>query len=165
MRYAFLFALPLLGCATPAPGPSATVAATHEVVTSRAYLHSHNLGADGIAIDGHSPVSYFDGKVERGSPHFAVEHDGVTYWLADADQVARWRREPERYVPAFGGWCAFGMSVSDKFPIDPHDYRIVRGRLLLFLRNAGIDAGELWGRGDEQQLLDRAEAHWQKVHG
>ncbi|MEZ6036582.1 MAG: YHS domain-containing (seleno)protein [Planctomycetota bacterium] len=165
MKYLLLLALPLLGCATPAPLCTATVQAMQAPTPSRAYLHSHNLGADGVAIDGHSPVSYFDGKVERGAPGFAVEHDGVTYWLTGADQVARFRREPGRYVPAFGGWCAFGMSVEDKFPIDPHNYRIVRGRLLLFLRNPGIDASELWGQGDEQQLLDRAEAHWQKVHG
>lgn len=160
-----LLTLPLAGCAVPAPVAQATIPTTVAAVQSRAYLHSHNLAADGVAISGFSPVSYFDGKVERGSARFAVEHDGITYHLTSADQVTRWRRDPQRFAPAFGGWCAFGMAVSDKFPIDPYNYRIVDGRLLLFLRNSGIDASELWGQGDESQLLERAAAHWQKVHG
>ena len=132
---------------------------------SRAYLGSRNLPGHGVAIEGFSPVSYFDGRVERGSALFAVEHDDVTYHLTSADQVARFKREPDRYVPAFGGWCAFGMSVSDKFPVDPESYLIVGGRLFLFLRNPGVDARRLWREGDERSLLKKAEAHWRKVRG
>lgn len=132
---------------------------------SRAYLGSRNLPGHGVAIEGFSPVSYFDGQVRRGSALFAVEHEGVTYHLANADEVRRFKAKPGRYTPAFGGWCAFGMSVSDKFPIDPEAYLIVNDRLFLFLRNPGIDARALWQQGDERELLKKAEAHWRKVQG
>ena len=132
---------------------------------SRAYLHSYNLPGHGVAIEGYSPVSYFEGEAERGSALFAVEHDGVTYHLTGAAQVAKFRAEPGKYVPAFGGWCAFGMSVEDKFPVDPTCFSIVDGRLYLFLRNGGIDARELWRKGDEARLLQKAHAHWKSVQG
>lgn len=132
---------------------------------SRAYLRAHNLPAHGVAIEGFSPVSYFDGKVERGSAMFAITHAGITYHLTDAAQVAEFQRDPERYLPQFGGWCAFGMSVSDKFPIDPTAYKIVDDRLFLFLRNDGIDALDLWNKGKESELLTKARAHWRKVQG
>ncbi len=163
-----LFTLCLLGCTavtTPTEAEFAPLGPATPPATSRAYLNSHNLPAHGVAIEGFSPVSYFHGRVERGSALFAVEHDGVTYHLTDAKQVAEWQRNPGRYAPAFGGWCAFGMSVQDKFPIDPTNYKIVDGRLFLFLRNQGIDALELWQKGDERELLAKAEAHWRKVRG
>lgn len=132
---------------------------------SRAYLNSFNLPGHGVAIEGYSPVSYFSGRAERGDPLFAAVHDGVTYHLTSAEQVETFRKAPERFVPAFGGWCAFGMAVSDKFPVDPTCFLIVDGQLFLFLRNAGIDARELWNKGDEKELLKKSRAHWKKVQG
>ena len=132
---------------------------------SRAYLHSYNLPGHGVAIEGYSPVSYFDGRAERGSALFAVEHEGVTYHLTGSDQVAKFRRNPDKYVPAFGGWCAFGMSVEDKFPVDPTCYLVADGRLYLFLRNGKIDAREVWTRGEHGKLVAAAAKHWKKVRG
>lgn len=158
--------LAALGLAALAPLTSSTFSANPAAGrASRAYLHSYNLPGHGVAIDGYSPVSYFRGKAERGSALFAVDHDGVTYHLTDADQVAEFKRAPDRYAPAFGGWCAFGMAVSDKFPVDPTAFEIVGGRLLLFLRNDKIDARKLWQDGDGTDLLAKAEAHWRKVQG
>ena len=130
----------------------------------RAYLHSFNLPANGIAIEGYSPVAYFtEGKAVKGSPDFAVDHDGVTYHLASAEEQRRFRANPEKYVPAYGGWCAFGMSVQDKFPVDPENFKIVDGKLMLFLRNPKVDALSLWNKGNEDELRRKAEAHWAKV--
>ena len=136
-----------------------------EAGTSRAYLGSKNLPAHGVAIDGYSPVSYFEGSAERGSPLFAVEHEGVTYHLASAAQVKTFQKNPAKYAPAFGGWCAFGMAVEDKFPVDPEAFAILDGELMLFLRNEGVDALELWNGGKEAELLGKARKHWKKVQG
>ncbi|HRW51933.1 MAG TPA: YHS domain-containing (seleno)protein [Phycisphaerae bacterium] len=131
---------------------------------SRAYVGARNVPASGVALDGYSPVSYFTaGRAERGDPAFQAEHEGVTYYLTSAAQVEAFRKSPERYVPAFGGWCAFGMSVEDKFPVDPTSFRIVNDRLLLFLKNENVDAKALWDAGDAASLLPKAEAHWAKV--
>lgn len=157
----------LLGCtaATTIDTDTMTTPITAPPAQSRAYLHSYNLPGHGVAIEGFSPVSYFDGKVERGAALFAVEHNGITYYLTGEDQVSKFRRTPERFVPAYGGWCAFGMSVSDKFPIDPAAYKIVNDKLLLFLNNSGVNALDLWNQGEQRGLLEKADAHWRKVQG
>lgn len=134
--------------------------------TSRAYSGARNVQGDGIAIAGYSPVSYFTtGKPERGSTDFAVEHDGLTYLLTSAEQVATFKADPGKYVPQYGGWCAFGMSVQDKFPVDPTAFKIENGKLLLFLRNEQIDARQLWIDGNAAENTKKADAHWQKVSG
>ncbi len=133
---------------------------------SRAYLGGQNVGADGVAIAGYSPVSYFTkGYAEKGSPDFAVEHDGLTYLLTSAEQAEQFKAAPDKYAPAYGGWCAFGMAVSDKFPVDPTAFKIEDGKLLLFLTNEGVNAVDLWNDGDTKELTQKADAHWQKVQG
>ena len=133
---------------------------------SRAYLHSYNLPSSGVALEGYCPVAYFAvDKAIRGNPKYASSHNDVTYYFVSSNAKNAFDAKPDKFVPAFGGWCAFGMSVSDKFPVDPTQFRIVNGRLMVFLNNRNVNAAELWDDGDERELLKKAEAHWAKVSG
>ena len=105
------------------------------------------------------------GKPIKGDAAYASEHNGVTYHFASADAKSLLDANPEQYLPAFGGWLAFGMPVEDQFPIDPHSFKAVDGRLLLFLRNKDADARDLWNKGTEVGLLTKADSHWKKVSG
>jgi YHS domain-containing protein len=133
---------------------------------SKAYINGRNVPASGIGLDGYSPVSYFTaGGPEKGDPAFAVEHNGVTYHLTSAAQVEMFKANPAKYEPQCGGWCAFGMTVEDKFPVDPTKYRVIDDRLYLFLNNDQVNAHDLWGQGEQQELLGKAHAHWKTVSG
>ena len=78
---------------------TATVAAVHQPNVMQVGLH------------GYSPVSYFEGGPRYGSPEFAAEHDGVTSLLRSAQERKIFLADPDRYAPAYGGWCAFGKAV------------------------------------------------------
>jgi len=133
---------------------------------SKAYINGRNVPASGIGLDGFSPVSYFTAGIpQKGDPRFAVEHNGVTYYLTSASQVEIFTQDPSRYEPQCGGWCAFGMTVEDKFPIDPTKYRIIDDRLYLFLNNEEINAFDLWGQSDQRELLRKAHDQWSEVSG
>ena len=143
---------------------SATSRVDAAVHDSRAYLHSYNLPSSGVAIDGYCPVAYFAvNKPVKGKPQYASTYNEVTYHFVNADAKKSFDKEPEKYIPAYGGWCAFGMSVQDKFPIDPLNFEIVNGKLNLFLKNKHVDARTLWNKGNEKDLVRKAEAHWKKV--
>ncbi len=165
---AFLLPFPDVSHSQPRQqDPMAKDAMTTDVTgQSRAYLHNYNLPAQGVAIEGYSPVSYLEhGRADRGDPRFSVTHNGVTYYLASAKQVGIFKQNPKKYIPAFGGWCAFGMTVQDKFPVDPLNFKILNGRVFLFLSNKNVDALELWSKGNQAELLRKAQAHWSKVNG
>lgn len=131
---------------------------------SRAYDGARNIGADGVALAGYSPVSYIeDNRPERGSPDFAVENHGVTYLLASADQVKAFKANPDRFEPQCGGWCAFGMAIEDKFPVDPASFKVVDGKLYMFLKNSNVDALALWNKGTQTEEIAKANKHWKKV--
>ncbi len=133
---------------------------------SRAYLDRNNVPSSGIALEGYCPVAYFAvDKAVRGSKEFAADHKGITYHFVSADARDMFTKHPEKYVPAYGGWCAFGMAVKDKFPVDPTNFKIVDGTLLVFLKNSGVDALEIWNGKNEEKLLKKAAAHWKKVQG
>ena len=103
-------------------------------------------------LGGYSPVSYFEkGRAELGKPEHAVEHDNKLYHLASSEQAQAFRADPNRYLPAHGGVCAYGVTVGKTFPVDPTNFKIVAGRLLLFLKNDEVDARELWENEHGQQ--------------
>lgn len=138
------------------------------------YAELSRLGTDGVAIDGYSPVSYFtEGAARQGSPSFAVEHAGVTYWLADASQVAAFEANPDRFQPAHGGWCSLMLTGSGQMtPANPESFKIVDDRLLLFwsgeFDGMAIDGGKNWeskfdDATGETALLAKADKSWQKL--
>lgn len=138
-----------------------------------AFADDHTETSGGVAplttalgLAGYSPVSYFtDAGPHFGSPEFAAEHRGVTYFFADADEQNAFTADPERYAPAYGGWCAFGMAVDNYFPVDPTLYKIVDDRLFLFLQNDEANALELWNAKDEADLTQEADEFWASENG
>ena len=90
------------------------------------------LGGGGVAIHGYDPVAYFtEGKPRKGQREHAVERAGARWLFASAENKARFEKEPERYLPAYGGYCAYGVAQGYLVKIDPDAWRIVDGKLYL----------------------------------
>ena len=113
-----------------------------------------------VGLDGYSPVSYFENGPERGKEAFSTVHRNTTYYFTSAEQRGKFLASPEKYLPAFDGFCAFGHSIEKEFPVDPTSYKIANGRLFLFLKNAEVDALQLWNKGNQEELLAKAEKHF-----
>ncbi len=91
-----------------------------------------------IAIQGYSPVSYFSRNIaEKGSPEFAVEYDGKIYHLTSRQQTETFRENPEAYIPLFAEFCPYSLALGRKVSIDPTNFKIIGGKLLLFHNSAG----------------------------
>jgi len=117
-----------------------------------------------VGLAGYSPVSYLDDRrAEPGSPRYRAEHDGVTYFFTSTAQRKRFLANPARYLPAYGGYCAFGCSIEKRFVPDPTQFKIIDGRTHLFLKNDEVDARKLWEDGDASQLTTKADAYWEQA--
>lgn len=131
---------------------------------SKAFLHGYNLPSTGVALEGYCPVAYFAvNKPIMGKPEFASTHEGVTYHFVSADAKEAFEKSPEKFLPAYGGWCALGMAEQQRFPVDPRNFKIVDGRLMLFLANQDIDALKLWNEGNERELVSKADTFWKSA--
>jgi len=115
-----------------------------------------------LAIQGYSPVSYFEeGRAEMGLPEFTAVHDGRTYRFTDAEQEAKFEADPETYAPLFPNHCPYNLALGRKAKIDPTNFKIVGDDLLLFHRSEEMDGLEKWNEADdEQELLRRAESNY-----
>ena len=116
--------------------------------------------AEGLAIRGYDPVAYFrEGGPRQGKPEFSVRHGGATWRFASAEHKALFEADPERYLPAYGGFCAYGTSRGYLVKIEPEAWSIVDGRLYL---NYDLGVRETWAR-DTAKYLDRSEKNWPRL--
>ena len=133
-------------------------------------LKLYCLDKEGLALQGYSPVSYFDNKkAEKGSPEFAVTRQGITYHLTDVAQVEKFKANPGKYEPAHGGWCSLMMAGSgNRVEANPESFKIVGGKLLLFfhgdVRGNTVDGRANWQkRGNERGQLRNANKNWSQI--
>lgn len=114
--------------------------------------HSHST----LGVSGYDLVSYHKGGPVKGSGYHVSEHDGVTYLFASKENKASFDKNPDKYLPAYGGWCAFGVSVGKKFHSDPLAWRVVNGKLYL---NLDADIQSKWLE-DVPGRIKTADAKW-----
>ena len=90
------------------------------------------------------PVSYFtENKAEKGKPEFSVEHDGTTYFLTSARQVELFNASPDKFEPRYKA-CPYSLAYGMVLPLDPTNFKILGGELLLFHRSEEKDALLEW---------------------
>jgi YHS domain-containing protein len=93
-----------------------------------------NLEQSGLAIHGYDPVAYFtEGAAIEGKGDITAEHNGATYRFASEAHRSQFLENPAKYLPQYGGYCAYGTSIGKKFDGDPTAWRVVDGRLYLNL--------------------------------
>jgi YHS domain-containing protein len=116
----------------------------------------------GLALDGYDPVSYFSRKPLEGKESYAWTFKGVTYRFSSSENLNTFRADPEKYEPAYGGWCAYAMGESgEKVKVDPETYKVLNGKLYLFYNFWGNNTLTEWNK-NESSLRTQADQHWKK---
>jgi YHS domain-containing protein len=113
-----------------------------------------------VAVGGYDPVAYFaDGRPARGTTQHRTTYQGHEYRFASAEHLAAFRANPTRYLPQYGGYCAWAISQNYTAPGNPLNWRIVNGRLYL---NYNDEIQQRWER-DIPGFIQRADANWPSV--
>ena len=116
-----------------------------------------NVNASGVAIEGYDPVAYFtDSKAVKGDGKFQSSYNGATYDFASAEHKATFDKDPVKYAPQFGGFCAYGVAQGHESRIDPNAFQIVDGRLLL---QYSMGVRDKFNQ-DKDGNLKKAAANW-----
>lgn len=124
----------------------------------------YNVDDSKIALQGFSPVSYIDlGIAQQGKKEFKSVYQEVAYYFTDADQKAKFEKNPEKYLPAYGGYCAFGVYVGAKFRVNPYKFKVIDDKLYLFLYDLEVDAQQLWNDGKDSERVKKADANWKEL--
>lgn len=118
-----------------------------------------NKDENGIAVGGYDLVSFFEAKPVKGHDARMVEHEGAKYLFATDEHRRLFSENPNRYLPEYGGWCAFGMAKGYKAKVDPLAYTVVNGKLYL---NYNPDVSKSWN-ANKEELIPKADAAWKKM--
>lgn len=114
----------------------------------------------GVAVEGYDVVAYFtQGKPVKGSKSFELEWMDATWRFASAAHRDAFAKAPYKYVPQYGGYCAFGVSRGYAVGIDPNAWKIVGGKLYL---NYNADVQKEWQK-DIAGHIKKADANWPKI--
>lgn len=128
-----------------------------------AVAHKHNLLGESIGLVGYDPLSYFPeggGKPQKGSIKISMAHDGVTYRFASQEHLELFKADPEKYLPQYGGWCAWASGALNKrVDADPESYVVRNGKLYVFYRDPGLETRALWLK-DSDNLIGKADENW-----
>jgi YHS domain-containing protein len=125
---------------------------------------NHNTDDSKIALQSYSPVSYLDlGIAQKGVKEFKSIHDGLAYYFTSKEQKAKFDTTPTKYLPQYGGYCAFGVSVGAKFRADPNKFVVKEGKYFLFLYDIEVDAQQLWLDGKHDDLVAKSDVNWVKL--
>ena len=116
-----------------------------------------NLDKNGLGIQGYDPVAFFtDSKPVKGKPEFQLRRNGALYYFASKEHRDLFKADPAKYEPAFGGFCAYGVSRNKLVEIDVDAFQIVNGRLLLqYSKGIRTDFNK-----DTKGNLAKADGNW-----
>ena len=119
------------------------------------------ISGAGVALRGDDAVALASGlKVVPGNAMFTVERDGVAYYFSSEKTMAKFKADPQRYMPKFGGFCAFGVAVGKKLDASNRYADIVNGKLYVFLNAVAFQKY----KEDTAGTLAKAEKNWPAMH-
>ena len=85
-----------------------------------------NLDDNGLALSGYDPIEYLhDQHALKGFTDIETVMDGARYRFRSEENRALFVANPEKYLPAYGGWCPYGLAMDDseyprgKYPVNP----------------------------------------------
>ncbi|VAW70612.1 hypothetical protein MNBD_GAMMA09-365 [hydrothermal vent metagenome] len=87
----------------------------------------------GIAMHGYDVVSYYEDKQAMpGSELQTFQWHNVTWLFSSQKNKTLFQHNPNKFAPAYGGYCASAITAGITFDIDPDIWYINNDRLYLF---------------------------------
>lgn len=113
-----------------------------------------------VAIKGYDPVAYFtQNEAVEGSAKYSHHWLGATWHFASSKNRDIFMRDPAKYAPQYGGYCADGVSLGTVTTnIDPKAWRIIEGKLYI-----SYDPGAAEGFEKNPTKVTNSQKHWAEV--
>lgn len=111
----------------------------------------------GLALKGYDAVAFHtERRPVEGRKEFTHEYADAKWQFVSAANRDLFARDPEKYAPQYGGYCAWGISQEKFFDGDPEVWKIVDGKLYL---NYNKEIEKTWEQ-DIPGFIAKADGHW-----
>ncbi|MFD2587640.1 YHS domain-containing (seleno)protein [Croceitalea marina] len=118
----------------------------------------------GYVAKGYDVVAYFDNKATVGDEKYTAEYDNVKFKFSSQENLEKFKGNPKKYLPKYGGYCAYAVAVSSKkVSVNPETFEIRDGELLLFYNSGKTNTLALWNNESPEVLKIKADKNWEKI--
>ncbi len=122
--------------------------------------HAADLKILTTASSGYDVVAYqTENAAVKGTTAQFSYHEGQAYLFSSEKNRELFEKNPEKYVPAFGGFCAMGVALGKKLPIDPEAFYVVDGKTYL---NVNKTVQKRWLE-DVAGNIDQPKDNWSDI--
>jgi YHS domain-containing protein len=119
-----------------------------------------NVDAQGVGAHGYDPVAFFtEGKALKGAPQWQSNYGGAIYYFQSSANRDVFDKEPAKYAPQYGGYCAMALTIGKLEDVDPNYFLVHEGKLLL-QRN---EKAHMMFSKDPEGNHRKADENWAKL--
>mgnify|MGYP000484973629 CR=1 FL=1 len=112
-----------------------------------------------VMLKGADVVAYFtQNRYVQGQAQIKSVYEDVTFRFASAENKMLFDRDPKKYLPEYGGYCANGISYGIPWGGDADRFKMVGGKLYIFGGQGSLDGWNI----DEKRNLELAEKYWKE---
>ncbi len=132
--------------------------------TSQAFaskpINAINSDDNGVAIHGYDTVAYFTkGKPVKGKKKYSYKWKGAKWYFSSKKHKQLFIKNPTKYAPQYGGYCAYAVSFGGPADVDPYSWKIYKGKLYLNLNRNIYNKWEM----DVDGYIEKANDEWPDI--
>jgi YHS domain-containing protein len=91
-----------------------------------------NADPTGAVLHGYDPVAYFtQNAAVQGDAKYKATYKGSTFYFASDANKRLFQKDPSKYAPQYGGFCAMAVSMGQLEDADPTMFTIHNNKLLV----------------------------------
>ncbi len=113
-----------------------------------------------IALQAYDPVAFHTlGKAVKANPMISADYRGYKYLFSSEANKAMFEEQAEKYLPAYGGYCAYGVALGLCVPVEIDTWEIFDGRLVL---QYSLEFKQKFGE-DKDENFRKANDNWSTI--
>jgi len=123
-----------------------------------------NVDSKGLILKGYDAVAFFiKRKPVIGTPGIESTYQGATYLFASAADKADFEKDPAKYAPQYGGFCAYGVvnGVLSGIEGNPDAFVVYKGKLYICGNQAALRSF----RSNIDSNIEEADTNWRQLTG
>jgi len=120
-----------------------------------------NIDGRGVILRGYDVVAYFkQRKPVQGNPSFESTYQGAIYLFASGANKADFEKEPAKYVPQYGGFCAYATALGTLGEVESMDaFAVYKGRLYMCANQSSLEEF----KANIDTNIGKADANWRLI--
>jgi YHS domain-containing protein len=116
-----------------------------------------NVDRNGVILKGYDPVAYFTRhQAVKGNPAIQTRFGGAIYYFASVADKVVFSKNPSKYVPQYGGFCAYHLSKGEFKDSDPTAFLVYKGKVYIC---SDTDGAKQF-RSNIDQNIRKADDYW-----